>query len=247
MDRTVFLLLILGHVLGDFYLQFDVFASRKEHSFAFLLLHGLLYGAAMMFTAALTGNQLIVLCAAGLSGAHFIIDGGKLWIRKCCPNALKNEGKVYLADQTLHIACILAAVLVLPFREQSVAFAEWVQWLLIRSGLHGGDALSWLLLILLIIKPCSVTVRKVLVKYRPSSMADEGVPNAGALIGVMERCIILLMLSMGQYAAIGLVLTAKSVARYKRISDDPQFSEYYLLGTLLSTLLVIMGYRLLII
>lgn len=45
-----------------------------------------------------------------------------------------------------------------------------------------------------------------------------------------------------QYAAIGFALTAKSLARYKRISEDAQFAEYYLIGTLLSNLLVILFY-----
>lgn len=32
-------------------------------------------------------------------------------------------------------------------------------------------------------------------------------------------------------SAIGLVLTAKSIARYGRISKEKNFAEYYLLGT----------------
>lgn len=49
----------------------------------------------------------------------------------------------------------------------------------------------------------------------------------------------LMFLSLGQYSAIGLVLTAKSIARYDRIAKDKDFAEYYLLGTLMSTLIVI--------
>ncbi|MCP1101802.1 hypothetical protein M2454_001335 [Aequitasia blattaphilus] len=48
-----------------------------------------------------------------------------------------------------------------------------------------------------------------------------------------------ILISAGQYAAIGLVLTAKSIAWYDKITKDPEFSEYYLLGTLLSTLAAI--------
>ena len=44
---------------------------------------------------------------------------------------------------------------------------------------------------------------------------------------------------MNQYSAIGFVLTAKSVARYDKIAKDEKFAEYYLLGTLTSTLCVI--------
>ncbi|WP_343250273.1 hypothetical protein [Diplocloster hominis] len=59
------------------------------------------------------------------------------------------------------------------------------------------------------------------------------------MIGTIERLIMLIFLSLGQYAAIGLVLTAKSIARYDKIVKEPEFAEYYLLGTLLSTVSVI--------
>lgn len=49
----------------------------------------------------------------------------------------------------------------------------------------------------------------------------------------------LILLSIGQYSAIGLVLTAKSIARYNKITENQEFAEYYLLGTLLSTVIVI--------
>lgn len=63
--------------------------------------------------------------------------------------------------------------------------------------------------------------------------------NAGRFIGTIERIIMLIFLSIGQYSAIGLVLTAKSIARYDKIAKEPEFAEYYLLGTLLSTLAVV--------
>ena len=68
--------------------------------------------------------------------------------------------------------------------------------------------------------------------------------RAGALIGFLERFIIAIFLSISQYSAIGLVLTAKSIARYDKIAKSQEFAEYYLLGTLLSTLIVIIIYLL---
>ena len=38
-----------------------------------------------------------------------------------------------------------------------------------------------------------------------------------------------------------LMLTAKSIARYDRIAKDKDFAEYYLLGTLLSTIAVVLS------
>ena len=64
--------------------------------------------------------------------------------------------------------------------------------------------------------------------------------RAGRKIGTIERLIMLIFLALNQYAALGLVLTAKSIARYDKIAKDEQFAEYYLLGTLLSTLCVVL-------
>jgi hypothetical protein len=63
--------------------------------------------------------------------------------------------------------------------------------------------------------------------------------NAGRLIGTLERIIIVIMVLLKQYAAIGLVFTAKSIARYDEITKNPSFAEYYLVGTLLSVIIAI--------
>lgn len=60
--------------------------------------------------------------------------------------------------------------------------------------------------------------------------------GAGATIGILERIVIGVCMIMGQFASIGLVFTAKSIARYNKISESPAFAEYYLIGSLFSIL-----------
>ena len=57
--------------------------------------------------------------------------------------------------------------------------------------------------------------------------------NSGYLIGIFERIIILTLGLIGLLGAIGFVLAAKSLARFKQL-EDRDFAEKYLLGTLLS-------------
>ena len=57
--------------------------------------------------------------------------------------------------------------------------------------------------------------------------------QVGATIGVLERLLIATLLLVGADAAIGLVIAAKTIARFKLL-DDRDFAEYYLLGTLAS-------------
>ena len=71
--------------------------------------------------------------------------------------------------------------------------------------------------------------------------------NAGAIdiargrtIGSLERAIALTLVLLGQYGALGLIVAAKSVARFKAL-EDREFAEYFLIGTLASLLLALAG------
>ena len=57
--------------------------------------------------------------------------------------------------------------------------------------------------------------------------------RVGATIGVLERLLIATFVLTGSQAAIGFVVAAKTLARFKQL-DDRDFAEYYLLGTLAS-------------
>jgi hypothetical protein len=57
--------------------------------------------------------------------------------------------------------------------------------------------------------------------------------QVGATIGVLERLLIVTFMLAGADAAIGFVIAAKTIARF-RLLDDRDFAEYYLLGTLAS-------------
>ena len=55
------------------------------------------------------------------------------------------------------------------------------------------------------------------------------------------KLLILVFLYMNQVTAIGLVLTCKSITRFKQL-EDKKFAERYLIGTMLSTLITIIVY-----
>lgn len=100
----------------------------------------------------------------------------------------------------------------------------------------------WILAILLLRTPSNILIQNVLLGYRPkkeNSGLIEIDNKAGRKIGTIECLIMTMFISMNQYAAMGLVLTAKSIARYDKITKDEKFAEYYLLGTLISTACVV--------
>lgn len=57
--------------------------------------------------------------------------------------------------------------------------------------------------------------------------------RVGSTIGVLERILIVVFVMTGTDVAIGFVVAAKTLARF-RLLDDRAFAEYYLLGTLAS-------------
>jgi hypothetical protein len=82
-----------------------------------------------------------------------------------------------------------------------------------------------------------VFTRALMKKFRPHNAS--GIEGAGAVIGFLERALTLTFVLAGQYTALGLVLTAKSIARHEELKDR-HFAEYYLIGTLSSVLFAVL-------
>jgi hypothetical protein len=82
-----------------------------------------------------------------------------------------------------------------------------------------------------------ITVSKILAYFSHSDNTT-GLKGAGTTIGILERILTLTFVFLNQYAAIALVITAKSIARFEELKKR-KFSEYYLIGTLSSILFAI--------
>ena len=73
----------------------------------------------------------------------------------------------------------------------------------------------------------------------PQVAVPSGAPaRIGATIGALERLLIVAFMLTGAEAAVGFVIAAKTIARFKQL-DDRGFAEYYLLGTLASVAVAI--------
>jgi hypothetical protein len=64
--------------------------------------------------------------------------------------------------------------------------------------------------------------------------------NCGCYIGWLERFLVLTALVLQSPSTVGLILTAKSVVRYPELKSL-NFAEYFLIGTLLSVSLAVVG------
>lgn len=67
-----------------------------------------------------------------------------------------------------------------------------------------------------------------------SEEQELGLASAGKWIGICERILILTFVIMGQYTAIGFLMTAKSILRFSEKENTQLKTEYVLVGTLVS-------------
>lgn len=230
----LFILLACLHLLIDYHLQPESLARGKARGLPGLMLHLLIAGLVLAVPLLWRRDLWRVSMVVWLS--HVALDGLK-WLLGAGLNRQQSwaegAGKaLYVLDQVAHLLALWLAV----------------RWLAPPDALAAAQSLPalWLkgtLLCLLCTRPANVSFKQLFGAYAPPEEdAAPGRPGAGALIGSMERLISLLLLAVGQYAAMGLVLTAKSIARYDRISKSQGFAEYYLIGTLFSVLWVITSY-----
>jgi hypothetical protein len=228
------LYLLICHFIGDYYLQTSALSIRKKSEFESLLMHSFLYMIPFL-TLLILGkfnsgfDTLFFFAAIWLT--HFMVDASKSSI----VNRLgrKSEEAAYIADQALHLLILFAI---------SIAFLNFE---LIYLAHNLNEILRWILYLLLILKPANVTFRIVFARYQSKDVDNDSILGAGTMIGSLERLLMALMIAMQQFAAIGLVLTAKSIARYDKISKNPAFAEYFLIGTLYSTIATVSLYMLL--
>ncbi|MBI3883774.1 MAG: hypothetical protein HY305_06070 [Sphingobacteriales bacterium] len=68
---------------------------------------------------------------------------------------------------------------------------------------------------------------------------NENIEDGGKLIGQFERVIILTLVLLGQYEAIGFLITGKSIIRFADHNSNLK-SEYVLVGTMMSYAIAIL-------
>ncbi len=224
-------LLLAGHAVGDFWLQSDDLASKKDRSGAAMLRHSVIYATAMAVAAALVAIGLRCdpwarVAWAGLSLAHALIDGiVRPVLKRLCPGDLRR----FLLDQALHLICCVLAALYLAPRSAVGLTPYW------------SETLIWAASLLLSGVPVCVLVKLVLGELREGAhdasndTVRPGEPvNSGRVIGILERLLVCTLTLLGEFSAIAFVITAKSIARYEKMKDDKVFAEIYLVGTLAS-------------
>ena len=232
-DTLLLLLLLAGHLLGDFLFQTGRMARRKA-SLPVLVGHAITVMAVHLVLVLPFLGLPVVVAVAGLGGLHLIID----WIKTRWPWKRPGRLGLFLLDQGAHVLVLLGAfhLLITHFEPPLHLDLETTRVLAAGSVLLGTFAFNW--------TGGGAIVSAILTRLSPTledeEEASSGVVGSGWLIGVLERTLTLLLILAGQWAAIMILLAAKSIARFEELKQR-RFAEYYLVGTLASLLVAIVS------
>ncbi len=232
--------LLLAHLLGDFPLQSEWISKNKGSSLRALSLHGvthylLAWACLVSFTpvsAFSLSNHVFVI---GYVTIHLLVD--KLKCRLTSRKILPDDWKTFLLDQLLHIA-ILAYVAILLTGNHVGQLVEHMGQLMPSKA----QMLEVAIVYVAVVFGGGYLIRnltKGLARHAPDNSPDH-LPNAGLYIGWLERLLVLTAIAVQTPALVGLILTGKSIARFPELKDA-RFVEYFLIGTLLSLFLSLLG------
>ncbi len=241
----IFLILCLGHLASDFLLQTDAMVKAKKHgSAAAYWSHGVVHYVAIVVVTVFADPALLArirfqaMCVA-LIAAHLLIDFCKE--RLTAAAKIRDSAITFLADQAAHIVTIVAAALLVT-GTSPVAAVAWIAALVPRRD----EILAVLVIYFAVVFAGGYAIRYL---TRPltrhlQQLGDESTQslrNAGMYIGWLERSLVLTAMILRSPATVGLVLAAKSIARFPELGKSERFAEYFLIGTLLSLLAAIFG------
>lgn len=244
-----FICMLIGHFLGDYYFQFKCMADKKKENIWWLCLHSGIYSATVALCLIFFNKPVYLLFCLVIGVSHFVIDYLKIKLDK--KYSKKWIGlSVLMADQFIHIAILFGFSFL--FLDQNWLGNQVFDYFY-NSYLHFTLpielTLTYMLSAIFLIKPAAVIIKQITVIIFPKSV-DKNVDNAGAIIGILERLIIYVcIVSFNWFEIILVMLTAKTIVRYKKfevkngkveIDTDDSFAEKFLVGTLASILFVVL-------
>jgi hypothetical protein len=133
-------------------------------------------------------------------------------------------GIVWLVLRDVSLNLVPAAVSVPPGDVRRVAVAAIIGWSLVVINVP----VAWRLIDRLL----PAESKKALGGVDPERM--------GATIGVLERLLVVALVPGGGPSAVGFVVAAKTLARFKEL-DKRRFAERYLLGTMTSVTIALVS------
>lgn len=216
------LLQFIAHLLGDFIFQSHNWTIHKKKKALtwYHLWHALVI---FFFSYLLSFDFGFFKAAVFLTIIHFLTDVLKSYFQL---RFAKKDSFYFFIDQLLHLgAMVLISYFYYSYNGVNFIYDIPLNFIVITAGF------------LFCAKPSNIVIKNIFISMdlsiptNTNSDKDDGdLPNAGKLIGLMERFLVLALILVGQYSAVGLIIAAKSILRF----SDNKKNEYVLIGTMLS-------------
>jgi hypothetical protein len=228
MEVNLLVRILIAHILTDFVFQSDKMVKLKKNWLSSSMLIHIFIAFAATF---ILSGELVLSLFVAIS--HWTIDGLKIEFQN------KNRYKastLFFADQFFHMVFILVIWLIHHSSLDQI-------WNVISTPFMNFNFSIYLLGYLFIIFPTSFIVKLVAQNFIPTTYTtatEESIQYGGRTIGYFERIIILTLVLLNEYEAIGFLITGKSIMRFADPNSNLR-SEYVLVGTMMSYAIAILS------
>jgi hypothetical protein len=238
----LFLAVLFAHLLGDFPLQSSSMLRGKRQGIPAYLVHGAVHvGVLLLCVAAFVSPQLLAsgwfwMGASLYIVVHLGIDRIKQAVLST--RELADAPAVFVIDQGLHV-CTIVTLAWLLIRPSGASLKSQFSW----SAATGERVLESGIVYVTVVFAGGYLIRyltrNLTAGINKTGETAEQVENAGMYIGWLERFLVVTAILVQSPSMVGLILTGKSIARFPELKE--RFAEYFLIGTLLSMGLAVLG------
>jgi hypothetical protein len=216
--NTLLTLQLTAHLLADFNFQPQNWCDTKDSK---IISKEHLYHALVVFVCSWIFSLMLSFwwMALLLSLSHLVIDVAKSYLFK--KRIYKKA--LFFIDQALHIAIIIGGVFLFS-RNEAIHFPFSIPI----------NTVYILFALIACTKPSNVFIKNYMEASSIISekKKDNALLKAGRVIGSLERIISFSLILFDQFAAVGFIIAAKSILRFR--DTDTAKTEYLLIGSLLS-------------
>jgi hypothetical protein len=225
-DTTLFLRLLLAHLIADFLLQRKAWIGQravKRWKAPTLYLHVFIVG---LLTYLFSGYYFNYLIPVLVMITHLLTDIAKSYTG--------NSLRYFVLDQLVHLFILVGAWYL--YLQPEIDYA-----LLIESIGTNARLLIIITAYFFVIWPAGFLIAKITEEWQKEIDNSKGLADAGRWIGMLERILILTFVLIDQFTGIGFLIAAKSILRFGDIKnkENRKEAEYILLGTMISFIIAI--------
>lgn len=255
MFSNYFLALLLAHLAGDFVFQNDWLCNMKVNPkkiFLGVSIHAVIILVINVFVFEIFFKEIPWIMVFFISLFHWVIDLLKSIITiklekflnsKTSSAGLKKEINrwivpLFFFDQAIHLLSIFIVAYILNSFEFTNYANFYYQFVSGKVTLSNSLTTVKKELLILIYLCLATSVSNVVVKILLGGLKKDlgSDPKTGRYIGALERILTIAIVLAGAWQALAVLYGSKTAIRFEQTKNNPDFAEYYILGTSLSAL-----------